>query len=85
MLANLYPALLHRLETTQDAILDAMDRLEIWLDSFGHASASASASASAGAASGKKAPVASRPGRASSEASGASEVYDSSDESDDER
>ena len=42
MLANLYPALLHRMETTQDRILDAMDRLEIWLDSFTSTSTSGS-------------------------------------------
>lgn len=42
-LTNLYPALLYRMETTQDAILDAMDRFEIWLDSFGPAPGGASA------------------------------------------
>lgn len=79
MLGNLYPALLHKMENTQDAILDAMDRLEIWLDSFGRSSSAASVSktptSGKNSAGGRK----EKTQRRTSE-----DVFDSSDDSDEE-
>lgn len=70
MLSNLYPALLHKMETTQDAILDAMDRLEIWLDSFTVSPSTSTSMGKAGSKTGSKC-------RRTSEV-----VFDSSDDSD---
>lgn len=79
MLGNLYPVLLHKMENTQDAILDAMDRLEIWLDSFGRSASSSPNTKTS--ISGKKIAAESR---AKVQRRTSEDVFDSSDDSDEE-